>query len=175
MQPSLPKLSDPPLVAPLPGVTPEPQSEDLFIQVKIASQVLELRKGEQLLHCFPISSSALGLGHENGSNKTPTGLFAICQKVGHNAPVGMVFKSRIATGEIGEESDPADLVQTRILWLSGLEAHNANTRERFIYIHGTNHEASIGTPSSHGCIRMRNADVVTLFDLVPENTKVVIA
>jgi lipoprotein-anchoring transpeptidase ErfK/SrfK len=63
---------------------------------------------------------------------------------------------------------------SRILWLDGLEEHNANTRERFIYIHGTKHENKIGEPASHGCIRMRNADVIELFDLVDEDTPVVI-
>jgi lipoprotein-anchoring transpeptidase ErfK/SrfK len=65
-------------------------------------------------------------------------------------------------------------VVSRILWLDGLEDHNANTRERFIYIHGTKHEDKIGNPASHGCIRMRNADVIDLFDLVDEDTPVVI-
>ena len=67
-----------------------------------------------------------------------------------------------------------DLVMSRILWLDGLDEHNANTRERFIYIHGTKHEAKIGTPASCGCIRMRNADVVELFNLVDHDTPVII-
>jgi len=63
---------------------------------------------------------------------------------------------------------------SRILWLDGLEEDNANTRERFIYIHGTKHEDKIGRPASHGCIRMRNADVIELFDLIDEDTPVLI-
>ena len=67
-----------------------------------------------------------------------------------------------------------DLVLSRILWLDGLEAHNANTRDRFIYIHGTNHEDEIGQPASHGCVRMKNADLIALFDQVPLGAEVVI-
>ncbi|PYL46892.1 MAG: murein L,D-transpeptidase, partial [Verrucomicrobia bacterium] len=67
-----------------------------------------------------------------------------------------------------------DLVLSRILWLDGVEAHNVNTRNRFIYIHGTRHEDKIGEPDSHGCIRMRNADVIELFDLVDVDTPVTI-
>ena len=74
----------------------------------------------------------------------------------------MVFRSRQPTGEIGLGAPDDDLVLTRILWLEGDEPHNANTRERYIYIHGTNHESQLGEPASHGCVRMRNADIVEL-------------
>jgi len=89
-------------------------------------------------------------------------------------PSGTIFRSRVALGT--EDPLPAtdDLVMSRILWLDGTDEHNANTRDRFIYIHGTKHEDKIGTPASHGCIRMRNADVVDLFELVDETTPVVI-
>jgi hypothetical protein len=121
---------------------------------------------------FPISTSRFGIGTEPGSYKTPLGNFSIGKKIGDNAPLGAVFKSRIPTGQIGAANDPGDLIQTRILWLEGLDQENANTRDRYIYIHGTNHEDAIGTPDSHGCIRMRNADVAALYDLVPEGTAV---
>lgn len=87
-------------------------------------------------------------------------------------PVGTVFASRIPL----EPEDPLpqteDLITSRILWLEGIEPDNANTKQRFIYIHGTRHEDRIGRPDSHGCIRMRNADVIELFDLVQEGTLV---
>ncbi len=86
----------------------------------------------------------------------------------------MVFRGRVPTGEIGSEDVPEDLVQTRILWLEGLEPHNANTYGRYIYIHGTNHESQIGTACSHGCVRMRNHDVAEMFDLVEEGDEVCI-
>lgn len=131
----------------------------------------------RLVGSFPISSSAYGLGSEPGSLKTPLGRFSVAEKIGDEAPLGAVFKSRLPTGEIAPLESPGsddDLVTTRILWLSGLESHNANTRERYIYIHGTNHEESIGEPTSHGCIRMRNADIAWLYNAVGPGTEVVI-
>jgi lipoprotein-anchoring transpeptidase ErfK/SrfK len=86
----------------------------------------------------------------------------------------MIFKARQPTGAIGSAADEADHVQTRILWLDGLDADNANTKDRYIYIHGTNAEHLIGTPASHGCVRLTNHDVIDLFDAVPEGTEVVI-
>jgi lipoprotein-anchoring transpeptidase ErfK/SrfK len=150
------------------------QTPPRTIHVSISEQTLELREGERLLRAFPVSTSAAGVGSEPGSMRTPLGRFEIAEKIGHDAPHGMVFKSRLPTGEIGTEDHPDDLVQTRILWLHGLEEHNANTRERYIYIHGTNHESQLGTPASHGCIRMSNADVAELFDAVESGTAVFI-
>jgi len=144
------------------------------IHINVAKQTLELREENNVLQTFSISTSAFGLGSEPGSLKTPLGRFVIAEKIGHDAPRGMIFKSRKPTGEIGSEDHPDDLVQTRILWLHGLETHNANTRERYIYIHGTNHESQIGVPASHGCVRMRNADVVAIFDAVEPGTEVFI-
>ena len=89
-------------------------------------------------------------------------------------PRGTIFRSRVALGPEDPLPSTNDLVMSRILWLDGLDEHNANTRDRFIYIHGTKHEDKIGTPASHGCIRMRNDDVVELFELVDETTPVVI-
>ena len=106
--------------------------------------------------------------------KTPIGRFRIVEKIGANAPSRTVFLSRVPL-KPGDPFPPTeDLVMSRILWLDGLEEHNANTRDRFIYIHGTKHEDKIGSPASHGCIRMRNDDVIDLFDLVDEDTPVVI-
>jgi len=85
-----------------------------------------------------------------------------------------VFRNRVALGPDDPLPPTEDWVMSRILWLDGLEEHNANTRDRFIYIHGTRHEDKIGTPASHGCIRMRNTDVIELFELVDETTPVVI-
>ena len=89
-------------------------------------------------------------------------------------PGGTIFRSRVPLGPEDPLPSTEDLVMSRILWLDGLDDHNANTRDRFIYIHGTRHEDKIGTPASHGCIRMRNTDVVELFELVDETTPVVI-
>ena len=136
------------------------------IHISVGDQRLELRDGRAVLRGFPVSTSALGLGFEPGSYKTPTGRFRISEKIGEGAEVGAVFKGRVPTGENGAGAAEGDLILTRILRLDGLDEANANTRERYIYIHGTNHEAAIGTASSHGCVRMRNADIVELFALV---------
>jgi lipoprotein-anchoring transpeptidase ErfK/SrfK len=144
------------------------------IHISIRRQQLALRRGRKILRAYPISSSRFGIGTEEGSMKTPTGEFRVAQKIGHGLPGSTIFRSRVAL-EPGDPLPPTeDLVMSRILWLDGLEEHNANTRERFIYIHGTKHENKIGEPASHGCIRMRNADVIELFDLVDEDTPVVI-
>ena len=143
------------------------------ILVSIARQTLTLIGPDFTLE-YPVSTSQFGLGTEPGSFKTPLGRFEICHKIGAGAPHGAVFKGRVPTGEMGDASNPDDLIQTRILWLDGIDPENANTRERYIYIHGTNHEETIGTPASHGCIRMRNADVANLYENVTEGTGVVI-
>ena len=106
--------------------------------------------------------------------KTPTGRFRVGKKIGHDLPSTTVYRSRIPLGPDDPPPPTEDLVMSRILWLDGLEEDNANTRDRFIYIHGTKHEDKIGRPDSHGCVRMRNADVIELFDLVDEETPVVI-
>ena len=144
------------------------------IHISVTRQTLTLRGFGGPDREFPISTSRFGLGAEPGSFKTPLGRFEISRKIGDGAPLGAVFKSRLPTGEIGDPANPDDLIQTRILWLHGLDPENANTFNRYIYIHGTNHEDQIGVAASHGCIRMRNADVAELFDLVPEQTPVVI-
>ena len=89
-------------------------------------------------------------------------------------PAGTIFRSRVPLKPDDPHPATDDLVMSRILWLHGLDEHNANTRDRFIYIHGTKHETKIGSPDSCGCIRMRNADVVELFDLVDHDTPVII-
>ena len=106
--------------------------------------------------------------------KTPTGRFRIAEKIGDGMPLGTVFKSRRPVKATKKLVRDEDLVMTRILWLDGLDPGNANTHERFIYIHGTNHEESLGEPASHGCIRMRSTDLLELFELVDTDTPVAI-
>ena len=150
------------------------------IRVSIAAQrldLLEIGDSERVLASFRVSTSQFGAGTEPGSHKTPMGRFVVGEKIGDAAPLGAVFVGRVATGEIAaleNPGDPRDQVTTRILWLDGQEPENANTRERYIYIHGTNHEERIGEPCSHGCVRMRNTDVAELFDLVQPGTPVTI-
>lgn len=162
------------------------------IYVHIASQTLDLIADEepasdssshgagstigrkQLRRRFAISTSKFGTGFEPGSFKTPTGRFRVCEKIGDGADPGTIFVGRVATGDFGSPADPEDRVQTRILWLEGLDPENANTRDRYIYIHGTNAEQELGTPASHGCVRMSNSDVIELFNEVDAGTEVLI-
>lgn len=143
------------------------------IRVHIATQTLDLLNASgELLRRYVVSTSKFGTGFEPGSQKTPTGEFLVESKWGAGAPEGEVFVSRVATGTFGREEDPTDHVQTRILWLTGLSEENANTHSRYIYIHGTNAEGKLGTPASHGCVRMSNADVADLFERVEVGTPV---
>ena len=145
------------------------------VVVRVKEQVADVfRKGE-LIRTFQVSTGKNGLGSERGSLKTPMGKLRVAQKVGAGHPIGTVFKERVPTGEIWSADGPPvdqDLITTRILWLEGLEPHNANTWERMVYFHGTNQEHLIGTPASHGCIRLTNRDVLEFFDLVPEGAEV---
>lgn len=126
------------------------------------------------IRTYPVSTSQFGIGTEQGSLKTPTGRFRVAEKIGAGMPSDTVFGSRIALGPNDPLPATEDFVMSRILWLDGLDENNANTRGRFIYIHGTKHEDKIGTPASRGCVRMRNLDIVELFDLVQEGTPVII-
>ncbi len=148
-------------------------ADEISLRVSVAAQTLEVRgPAGECLRAYPVSTSRYGLGTEPGSLRTPLGRFQIADKIGDGAPSGAVFKSRVPTGEIGLHATDDDLVLTRILWLDGLEKRNANTHARYIYIHGTNHEALLGQPASHGCIRMKNADVAELYERVRVGTKV---
>ncbi|MEP6822574.1 MAG: L,D-transpeptidase [Chthoniobacterales bacterium] len=151
------------------------QSAPTRIHVSVALQRLSVKRGRKTVRSFPISTSKYGLGVEEGSFKTPTGRFRIAEKFGDGLPTEVAFKSRRPLVPTPEMLQSDDLVMSRIFWLDGLDAGNANSHDRFIYIHGTNHENEIGRPASHGCIRMKNADVAELFHLVPVETEVVIA
>ena len=124
---------------------------------------------------YPISSAANGIGFKEGSFATPTGRFQIAEMIGQGAEPFTIFKGRQPVG-VHDPSihDDADLITSRIIWLDGLDENNANTKERYIYIHGTNHEEQIGTPCSCGCIRMLNADIIELFDALPADASITI-
>jgi lipoprotein-anchoring transpeptidase ErfK/SrfK len=144
------------------------------IHVSIRDQRLTLKDNETPIRTYPVSTSRFGVGTEQGSMKTPTGQFCIAKKIGGEMPGGTIFRSRVPVNSNEPLPSTEDLVMSRILWLDGLDEQNANTRDRFIYIHGTKHEDKVGSPHSCGCVRMRNADVIELFDLVDEGTPVVI-
>ena len=117
-----------------------------------------------------VSTATAGTGNEPGSHRTPTGLHRVCERIGEGASPGTEFRSRIPTGRViqpGADSGADDLILTRILWLDGLRPGvNEHSRDRFIYLHGTNREDLLGTPASHGCVRMANTDILNLFDLL---------
>lgn len=141
--------------------------------VSVARQRLVLWDGHQVVKSWPCSTSKFGLGYQPGSNKTPLGGFVVKEKHGAGAESGTIFKARVPVGrwEPGQVTAD-DLILSRILWLAGIEKRNANTFDRYIYIHGTNDEERIGRPASHGCVRLKNADVIELFDLLPIGAQV---
>jgi len=149
------------------------RSHHLIVSAKDQRMVL-LKDGAHVA-TYPVSTSKFGLGSEPGSYATPTGEFRVKKKIGEGAPHGAVFKSRRLTGEVLPVNAPGrDPIVTRILWLDGRDSHNKNAFKRFIYIHGTPEERTIGTASSYGCIRMRSADVVEVFDTIGAGARVTI-
>jgi UDP-N-acetylmuramate--alanine ligase len=126
-----------------------------------------IKNGEKFV--FPVSCAKNGLGEKENSFKTPRGMHKICKKIGKNASVGEIFVSRKKTGEIWQKGVilAQNSILTRILQLDGYGKNNANTKSRYIYIHGTNREDDVGKIHfSHGCVVMKNDDIVRLFDLV---------
>jgi lipoprotein-anchoring transpeptidase ErfK/SrfK len=137
------------------------------IVISTRDQKLALLDRGNLMATYPVSTSKFGLGDWRGSRFTPLGNLQIAEKIGDNAPSGTVFKSRRRTGELVRANSPGrDPIVTRILWLRGLEAQNANAFGRDIYIHGTPEEWKIGSPASYGCIRMRSGDIIQLYNIV---------
>ena len=157
-------------------VCPVPAMATPSIVVSVPDQTLALIDDGVVVARFPVSTSKFGLGDGSGSYATPLGTMAIASKIGANAPLGTVFKSRLPTGEILRPNAPGrDPIVTRILWLRGLEKRNARAFARNIYIHGTPEERLIGRPASYGCIRMRSRDVAQLFAAVGVGTKIEVA
>jgi lipoprotein-anchoring transpeptidase ErfK/SrfK len=145
------------------------------IVVSAREQKLALLEKGQLIATYPISTSKFGLGDARGSFYTPLGKLEIADKIGDGAAPGTVFKDRRRTGEIVDVNAPGrDPIITRIIWLRGREAQNANAFARDIYIHGTPEERNIGLPVSYGCIRMRSSDIISLFDTVGLGAQVTI-
>jgi lipoprotein-anchoring transpeptidase ErfK/SrfK len=137
------------------------------IVISTREQKLAVLDRSTLMAIYPVSTSKFGLGDWRGSRFTPLGQLDIAKKIGDNAPPGAVFKDRQRTGEIVLANSPGrDPIVTRILWLRGLEAQNANAFSRDIYIHGTPEEWKIGSRASYGCIRMRSSDIIQLYDIV---------
>ncbi len=145
------------------------------IVVSVADQRLALYEQEKLKRVYRVSTSKFGLGDEPGSYKTPIGSLEIAEKIGGEAKLGAVFKSRKKTGEILAPNAPGrDPIVTRILWLKGKGPSTSFSYGRYIYIHGTPEERTLGTPTSYGCIRMSSLGIKDLFDQVSVGSPVVI-
>jgi len=148
--------------------------------VSIADQTLSLFEEGEFVKTFPCSTSRFGVGQTEGSNCTPLGLHRIVEKIGAGEPVGTVFKARQVIGHTSQPEFADSKITTRILWLEGLEpgfnrGGNVDSQARYIYIHGTADQKSIGQPASHGCIHLADPDLISLFDLLPGGTLVWIA
>lgn len=178
---------------------------DRWFLVDVATQRIHLMHGRRAVRWWPVSTAAAGLDARDGSFGTPPGLHRIQRKIGAGAAMGTVFSSREPTGRVWPETprgEPArqdqsaqqgqaagpdqaaqqsqDLILTRILTLEGLQegvnrGPGVDSLARYIYLHGTDREDAIGSPISHGCVRLTNRDVVELFDLADEGDLVVIA
>lgn len=148
------------------------QTSELKLVISVGTQILAVMRDGHIESEYPVSTSRFGLGTEPGSLKTPLGKFRIFEKIGDDAPVGAIFVGRKMTGETSSQGGNEDRILTRILWLEGCDPDNANTRERYIYLHGTNQESQIGTPASHGCIRMKSGDLIDLYALAQPGTPV---
>ncbi|MFZ5510880.1 MAG: L,D-transpeptidase family protein [Pseudomonadota bacterium] len=153
------------------------------IEISIPRQTLTLFADDgKVLRTYPVSTARNGPGERRGSQCTPRGRHVIRAKIGAGAPENTVFMGRRPTGEIWSPELAArhpgrDWILTRILWLSGCEPGfnrlgEVDTMRRYIYIHGSPDTAEMGRPHSIGCVRMRNRDVMELFDLVPAGTRV---
>ncbi|TFG87331.1 MAG: L,D-transpeptidase [Chromatiales bacterium] len=152
------------------------------LAVSLTRQILEVRRAGRVERTFLVSTSRFGPGEQHGSLCTPRGRHVIRAKIGQGLPAGTVFRARRPTGEIFSpellQAEPQrDWILSRILWLSGLEPgrnrlKSVDSMSRYIYIHGTPDHEPMGVPFSHGCIRMRNAEVCLLFDMVEPGTLV---
>jgi len=158
----------------------------MHIEISISEQRLRLLDDAgALLGVYPVSTALNGAGEFEGSGCTPRGRHLIRAKIGDGLPLNTVFVGRRPTGELWTPELAAanpgrDWILTRILWLSGCEPGinrlgNVDSMRRYIYIHGTPDSEPMGVPRSHGCIRMRNADLIALFELVPPATPVLIS
>jgi hypothetical protein len=157
------------------------KENELAIVINPQRQKLYLVKNSDIIKDYLISTGKNGIGNKKNTGKTPFGTHKIKEKIGDNSPSGTIFKHKKNTHQIAEiHTDkfdgPNDYVTSRILSLTGLEKNinccnpQNDTFSRSIYIHGTNEEGLLGAPASHGCIRMKNSDVIEIYDLVNEGT-----
>lgn len=156
---------------------------DRHLVVRIGTATLQFYRNGALAASYAVSTSRRPPSNVKNSLGTPRGLHEIAERIGGGQPAGMVFKSRVPTGRHFSEIPGADtetnLITSRILWLRGLEpgvnrGGDVDTYERYVYIHGTNHEARLGAPLSSGCVLMRNLDIIELYEQVRAGDQVLI-
>jgi hypothetical protein len=150
------------------------------LTANISQQTVSLFENKLFVKEMRASTSRFGVGEIRDSNCTPRGLHRIVEKIGGGEPAGTVFKSRQAIGHTSQPEFADAKITTRILWLEGLEpgfnqGGEVDSHARYIYLHGTGDQESIGQPASHGCIHLADADLTSLFDLLPSGTLVWIA
>ncbi len=148
-----------------------------ILVASVQGQSLALFEDGKFIKQFPCSTSRFGIGQIEGSNRTPLGLHRIAEKIGAGKPAGTVFESREEVGHTSHANYADAKITTRIMWLDGLEpgfnrGGNVDSHRRYIYIHGTADQQSIGQPSSCGCVHLTDADLIPLFDLIPSGTLV---
>ena len=153
---------------------------DYILTVNIAKQTATLFERQHFVRQFHCSTSRFGIGQIEGSNRTPLGLHRIAEKIGDGVPPGTVFKSREVVGHTSQLEFADAKITTRILWLEGLEPGfnrdgDVDSHRRYIYIHGTGDQTSIGHPASCGCVHLADTDLVWLYNQVPTGTLVWIA
>jgi L,D-transpeptidase catalytic domain len=156
------------------------QTASLFENIStgshLAVDVLRLTADDyKLVKKYPCSTSRFGIGQTEGSNCTPLRLHRIAEKIGAGVPAGTVFKGRQVIGHVSKSEFADAKITTRIMWLDGLEpgfnrGGNVDSHTRYVYIHGTADQASIGTPTSSGCVHLADTDLIPLFDLLPSGT-----
>lgn len=153
---------------------------DRILSVHIATQTMQFLRAGALVKSYVISTSRRPPSNVKDSLGTPRGLHTIAERIGAGQPPGMVFKARVPTGrhfsELPAAATEPNLITSRILWLRGLEpgvnaGQNAagevvDTHDRYIYLHGTNHEDKLGTPQSAGCVLLRNLEIIELYEQV---------
>ncbi|AGA32900.1 hypothetical protein TVNIR_1227 [Thioalkalivibrio nitratireducens DSM 14787] len=164
------------------GREPQGWSRPVLV-VRVDEQRLYVWEDGRVVETFPVSTAARGTGNRDGSLQTPLGLHRVARRIGDGVPCGTIFRGRVPTGTVARilqdpgASSALDAITSRILWLEGLEpglnrGGEVDSFSRYIYLHGTDEEGRIGTPASHGCIRLRNQDMITLFARVPLNSLV---
>jgi len=152
-----------------------------YIHISIDNQTLQLIDNATVLSIYSVSTSRRGVGNRQNTYCTPLGWHIVYDKIGANEPLGTTFKARRkgpVTDDLNSTSED-DVITSRILWIQGAQpgfnkGGAVDSKQRYIYIHGTAQEQLIGQPVSHGCVRMLNADVIELFDRVEQGTPVLI-